>query len=563
MATSQDFDDLIARIETATNTLELATNLIEGGAEQAVEDAQQAVVDAQQVVADGQAAQQLLLNAAQQAVVDAQQAQTAAETAANDADASSYECELSEQAAQQAYLDAKNLVDQLEAAVILKEAPEDGQVYGRKDGEWVLTDSGGGGVGTVTSVNSVQPDGSGNVQLTAGDVDALPETYVPDWVDVTGKPNFSAVATSGSYSDLSGTPTYSEVATSGSYDDLTDTPNFSPVATSGAYNDLSGTPTLATVATSGSYNDLTQKPALANVATSGAYGDLTGRPTIPTATSDLTNDSGFITTAPPYPVDSNTVYNGSNFVSEWVAENPHKTYPVNYIAYYTNLGSYVQGEAVFYGANADASKITAGKYHFTTTTFSEGPLDGKEGYIEVSDSETAEKYITAFVNPQASETEGEIYLYNNSDKEFIPAGGSGGSGGGGGTAPQGFTFEENGFYIDGVQTNIWPETNPNKGIDIDRCSIWDDYGAYVTGPEVFSTTGNIQKVPEGWYYTSTTWPRDESALERKLVTIQVYSRMSRKQAIAYYPTLTPADNKIYMLQEGVGYDEWIEVASGS
>lgn len=36
---------------------------------------------------------------------------------------------------------------------------------------------------------------------------------------------------------------------------------------------------------------------LANVATSGAYSDLSGTPTIPSATSDLTNDSGFITTS--------------------------------------------------------------------------------------------------------------------------------------------------------------------------------------------------------------------------------------------------------------------------
>ena len=34
---------------------------------------------------------------------------------------------------------------------------------------------------------------------------------------------------------------------------------------------------------------------LSTVATTGAYSDLTGTPTIPTATSDLTNDSGFIT----------------------------------------------------------------------------------------------------------------------------------------------------------------------------------------------------------------------------------------------------------------------------
>ena len=45
------------------------------------------------------------------------------------------------------------------------------------------------------------------------------------------------------------------------------------------------------------WNSITGKPTFAAVATSGAYGDLSGRPTIPTLTSQLTNDSNFITTA--------------------------------------------------------------------------------------------------------------------------------------------------------------------------------------------------------------------------------------------------------------------------
>ena len=45
------------------------------------------------------------------------------------------------------------------------------------------------------------------------------------------------------------------------------------------------------------WNSITGKPTFAAVATSGAYGDLSGRPTIPTLTSQLTNDSGFLTTA--------------------------------------------------------------------------------------------------------------------------------------------------------------------------------------------------------------------------------------------------------------------------
>jgi hypothetical protein len=53
-------------------------------------------------------------------------------------------------------------------------------------------------------------------------------------------------------------------------------------------------PGLKPVATSGDYNDLNNKPALKPVATSGDYVDLTGKPIIPSKTSDLTNDSGFI-----------------------------------------------------------------------------------------------------------------------------------------------------------------------------------------------------------------------------------------------------------------------------
>ena len=64
------------------------------------------------------------------------------------------------------------------------------------------------------------------------------------WTDITGKPSFAAVATSGNYSDLNGTP------------------SLATVATSGLYSDLSGTPSLATVATSGDYDDLTDKPTI-------------------------------------------------------------------------------------------------------------------------------------------------------------------------------------------------------------------------------------------------------------------------------------------------------------
>ena len=49
--------------------------------------------------------------------------------------------------------------------------------------------------------------------------------------------------------------------------------------------------------TSVAWGDITDKPTLSTVATSGSYNDLIDKPTIPTTTNELTNDSGFITSA--------------------------------------------------------------------------------------------------------------------------------------------------------------------------------------------------------------------------------------------------------------------------
>lgn len=51
--------------------------------------------------------------------------------------------------------------------------------------------------------------------------------------------------------------------------------------------------------------------SLATVATSGDYDDLTNKPTIPTKTSDLTNDSGFITSAQVPTIDDTSVSSSS------------------------------------------------------------------------------------------------------------------------------------------------------------------------------------------------------------------------------------------------------------
>lgn len=78
---------------------------------------------------------------------------------------------------------------------------------------------------------------------------------------------------------------------SGSYNDLTDKPSI-PNATSDLTND-SGFITNAV----NNLTNYTPTSSLSTVATSGSYNDLTNKPTIPTKTSDLTNDSNFVTSA--------------------------------------------------------------------------------------------------------------------------------------------------------------------------------------------------------------------------------------------------------------------------
>ena len=126
------------------------------------------------------------------------------------------------------------------------------------------------------------------------------------WGDVTGKPSFATVATSGSYADLSNKPT---IPTKTS--DLTNDSGFItsaaiPSNVSAFSNDagyISSIPTasastlggikvgsglsisngvLSTQSTAPDWSDITNKPTFATVATSGSYNDLTNKPTIPT-----------------------------------------------------------------------------------------------------------------------------------------------------------------------------------------------------------------------------------------------------------------------------------------
>lgn len=124
--------------------------------------------------------------------------------------------------------------------------------------------------------------------------------------DITNDSNFVAsgdlatVATSGSYNDLTNKPTIPAAQVQSNWTQTTTT----------AVDYIKNKPTLATVATSGSYNDLSNKPTIPTVNnatltiqkngtnvqtfTANQSTNATANIVVPTKTSDLTNDSGFL-----------------------------------------------------------------------------------------------------------------------------------------------------------------------------------------------------------------------------------------------------------------------------
>ena len=201
---------------------------------------------------------------------------------------------------------------------------------------------------TIPDAVSGTNDGTNWTSLTIGsDTYNIPAggSSTVAWNDITGKPSFATVATSGDYDDLIDKPDLSIYAESSSlgdcayldenelsiaYSQITDTPsipaaqvqsdysqsdntavdyiknkpdlsiyaqsaNLATVATSGDYDDLLNKPTIPAAQVNADWNsssgvsEILNKPTLATVATSGAYSDLTGTPTIPAAVSG-TND---------------------------------------------------------------------------------------------------------------------------------------------------------------------------------------------------------------------------------------------------------------------------------
>ena len=165
----------------------------------------------------------------------------------------------------------------------------------------------------------------------------------------------SAAAISGSYNDLTNKPTIPTVNnatltikkndsdtgttfTANASSNVTANLGLHTVATSGSYSDLSNKPTIPTVNnatltikknssdtgttfTANASTDVTANLGLHAVATSGSYTDLSDKPTIPTTTSQLTNNSGFITSS-DIPTNVSSFTNDAGYLTSYTETDP-------------------------------------------------------------------------------------------------------------------------------------------------------------------------------------------------------------------------------------------------
>ena len=189
-----------------------------------------------------------------------------------------------------------------------------------------------------------------------------------------------------------------------------DLTNDSGYITGVSWNDVSNKPSFATVATSGSYNDLSNKPTIPTVNnatltiqkngttvktfTANASSNVTANITVPTKTSDLTNDSGFLTleslstnSIPFHNAYPRCKYLGSSITDAQNTAIKNRTYDdlfigdywtingVNWrivaIDYYYNVGDtnfdkgniIVMPDTILYNAQMNETNTTAGAYY--------------------------------------------------------------------------------------------------------------------------------------------------------------------------------------------------------
>lgn len=126
-------------------------------------------------------------------------------------------------------------------------------------------------------------------------------SYVPAWSDITGKPSFATVATSGAYSDLSGTPTLGSLAALSSIGNT--------YITDVAWSKVTGAPSFLTSET----DPTIYAWAKASVKPSYTYAEIGG--TVPTWNQNTTGNAATATTAANSTLWASNAYSGGAIVT--------------------------------------------------------------------------------------------------------------------------------------------------------------------------------------------------------------------------------------------------------